>query len=246
MRNLVKKMWLNSFVCLVCLCLGVGAAAAQTAQPRLKEQALERPILGSQRPAATYSVSGRVTGVLVSPDMAAIRGWYNVKISFTRIDGNGPAPNPAFTHTDGTWSASGFERGVTYRATASYPAPGLYDFLPKAVNITGSRSDVNFRLKASQTFAVTGRVMRRLYVDGSGFREIGVAGARMTFHQVSPYSVTPIPVTVVTDANGFFRQSGFQQGTLYNVMPQGENFSPEARPFNGADASQPLNFYIAR
>jgi len=50
----------------------------------------------------------------------------------------------------------------------------------------------------------------------------------------------------VTDANGFFSQSGFQQGTLYNVMPQGGNFSPEARPFNGADASQPLNFYIAR
>src|SRR5262245_29790927 len=121
MQSVTKQKWFNSFVCFICLCAGVITAAAQTSQAqRPPEKLIERPTLGQRLP-LTYSASGRVTGTLVSGGSEAIKGWYGVKISFSRTDGSGAAPSPVFTHTDGTWSASGFERGVSYRATASYP-----------------------------------------------------------------------------------------------------------------------------
>lgn len=63
---------------------------------------------------AAYSVSGRIThsgGV----------GAGQATISFTRVTGGsgGPVPGKVFPNPDGSWTQTGFEPGVTYRATPS-------------------------------------------------------------------------------------------------------------------------------
>lgn len=71
-------------------------------------------------------------------------------------------------------------------------------------------SNENFAIVGPTPFSISGRVTTG---DGNG-----IEGVKMTFVRVSGIKIK-IPVTVKTDANGYWSQKGFMSGTTYRVMP---------------------------
>jgi subtilisin family serine protease len=89
-------------------------------------------------------------------------------------------------------------------------------------------------LQAGVPFAVSGRIL-----NGVGG---GVGRVTLTFARVSGAGEIPAPVT--TDADGNWRQSGFDPGTTYRVTPASrrQSFSPAFRQFTSAGTN--LDFTV--
>ncbi len=89
-------------------------------------------------------------------------------------------------------------------------------------------------IQAGLPFAISGRV--RNGVGG------GVGRVTLTFTRVS--GAGEIPGPVITDADGNWRQTGFEPGTTYRVIPASrrQNFSPAFRQFTTAGTN--LDFTV--
>lgn len=90
-----------------------------------------------------------------------------------------------------------------------------------------------FSINPAAAFEVSG------VVTSSGS---GLAGVTLTFSRVS--GTGAIPAAVVTDGNGGWQQTGFQEGTVYRATPSQTNcsFSPTSRDFTSASNS--LDFTV--
>jgi hypothetical protein len=170
--------------------------------------------------ATNFNASGRVT-------TSSGVGLSAVTMTFSRVFGVGTVPASVQTTTTGTWTRSGFHSGTTYRVTPSRPS---YIFSPASRDFSGASTALNFT--AAVAFSASGRVTTS---NGTG-----ISGVTMTVARVS--GTGALPVSVQTDANGNWNQSGFQAGTTYRVTPSrsGYNFTPAYRDFSAANTA--LNF----
>ena len=86
--------------------------------------------------ADTYSAgeTGSYSLTITSPTLSG------AEISFSRV-GVGTAPAIVYTGSDGTWSQTGFEAGVTYSAIASYNG---YAFTSREFTANGDITGINF------------------------------------------------------------------------------------------------------
>lgn len=86
--------------------------------------------------ADTYSAgeTGSYSLTITSPTLSG------AAISFSRV-GGGTAPAIVYTGSDGTWSQTGFEAGMTYSAIASYNG---YAFASQEFTADGNKTGINF------------------------------------------------------------------------------------------------------
>jgi M6 family metalloprotease-like protein len=172
-----------------------------------------------------FDTAGQASGQVTAAGGAGIS---KVKMTFTRISGTGSVPTSVSTDSSGNWTQSGFEKDTTYQVTASKKN---YDFTPGSRNFAAGATGLNFT-GTHTGFSASGNV-----ATGGG---AGISKVTMTFTRVSGTGSVPSPVTV--DAAGNWSQSGFKDGTTYQVTPSRKNyqFTPASRTFDAAGTS--LNF----
>ncbi|PKM85882.1 MAG: hypothetical protein CVU87_14080, partial [Firmicutes bacterium HGW-Firmicutes-12] len=194
------------------------------------------------RAVSGFAAGGRIT-VLTPRGEFPIKG---VKIEFSSVSGTGNVPVSVMTDTNGQWQQDGFFNGSIYRVTpvvsasAGYTMPGLartigigatsYVLTPSYFEVDSRNISLNCQVTLGYTASgqATG-------ADGQP-----LPGVAMTFSQVR--GTGSIPQPVITDSEGHWSQSGFQDGTEYRVTPGKDNsvFTPENRAFS--NISSDLDF----
>ncbi|MGE3388268.1 MAG: hypothetical protein AB7K41_16200 [Bdellovibrionales bacterium] len=181
---------------------------------------------------AMFGLSGIVRGSCPSPCMPPggppLSG---VTIAFTRVSGLGALPSMVQTGVDGKWSQIGFEDGTIYRVTPS----GLgFQYSPDYLDVSAANDQILFTV-APSTYTVSGRIT----ANGKGLEGVIVNFTSPTF------TVTP-PLSVHTDIDGYWTQTGFRYGIIpYGVGPSkpGYIFTPCVNTFY--QPSSELNFEAA-
>src|SRR5215470_12605979 len=221
MKLSTKRVWIQSFIMLTLVVVGVRFNAG------VEGQTNKGPL----------NAAGKVTITVISLDGSVnTTGEYGVSLTFSRVSGAGTIPSAVVTHTDGTWSQTGFANGTTYKVV---PSKTGFHFDPPFQSFSAARSDLNFRI-LPDTFSASGKV-----VDGAQ-GEAGLAGVFLEFRQQSALVSTPTPAKAQTDANGGWNQTGFQKGATYLVTPvkKGFVFSPTTVQFSNINnnVSKDLTF----
>ena len=171
-------------------------------------------------PPTIYAASGRVT-------LSGQSNHSGVTITFTRSSGSGTIPSPVQTTSNGSWLASGFSPGSSYRATPRIAGwvfdPGSLDF---------STESTGLKFIGVVRFSVSGNV------DLEGWSNDG--GVTLTFALVSGSGTVPFPAE--TSSTGDWSKRQFQAGSTYKVTPgrDGWTFSPADSVFSGPNRE--LNF----
>jgi subtilisin family serine protease len=171
-------------------------------------------------PPTIYAASGRVT-------LSGQSNHSGVTITFTRSSGSGTIPSPVQTTSNGSWLASGFSPGSSYRATPRIAGwvfdPGSLDF---------STESTGLKFIGVVRFSVSGNV------DLEGWSNDG--GVTLTFALVSGSGTVPFPAE--TSSTGDWSKRQFQAGSTYKVTPgrDGWTFSPADSIFSGPNRE--LNF----
>jgi len=163
-----------------------------------------------------YSASGKVVDTSGRP----VPG---ITISFSSPDRSGQVPGAVTTGDDGTWLQSGFSGGAEYVAI---PGKEGWVFDPVSRRFVGEASDLDF--VALPPYSAEGRV-----TDPSGN---GVAGVTITFETDHGW----LPEPVVSNAQGYWYQTGFAQGSTYRAIPSKGSwvFDPSLREFSEQAADQ--------
>jgi hypothetical protein len=171
-----------------------------------------------------FSVAGRVSRL----DGSGLSG---AELVFSVVSGGGTAPGTATTDANGYFFQTGFRTGATYRVT-----PGAAGFVFNPTSRSFSTVAAPLEFGAAAVFSASGRVTSP--VGGV------VAGVTVSFSRLS--GTGPIPVSVLTAADGTWGQSGFREGTSYRVAPSltGVVFDPLVREFTGA--ADGLDFILMR
>ncbi|MFZ5945608.1 MAG: hypothetical protein ACOYVD_16050 [Bacillota bacterium] len=164
-----------------------------------------------------YSVSGKVNGA----DGKPLAG---VTMTFSQVSGNGTIPLPVITDAEGRWSCFGFEAGTTYKVT-----PSKNDAVFNPGNLDFKASNVNLDFTAGSAYSVAGRVTAE---NGTP-----LAGVILNFSRTN--GSDSAPSSVVTGADGSWKQTGFASGVSYKVTPQrqGYIFTPGSSNFTGGEYS---------
>jgi uncharacterized repeat protein (TIGR01451 family) len=138
-----------------------------------------------------------------------------------------------------TSPASGMGTGngtINYSFTAN-PGPGSREAKITVTFASGAVWQVVFSQgTVGVPYAAGGRVFNLT-------RTGGVPGVVMTFTKASGPSSCNIPAPTLTDANGFWNQSGFTPGCVYNVVPSRPGFRFRLAFQQFSRASTNINFY---
>lgn len=161
-----------------------------------------------------FSFSGKVTTSFKNLDSGSSPevGVSGTTISFARVSGPGRVPRAVTTDSSGHWTQSGFEGDTVYRAS---PNKQGFDFNPTSAEFRNVKpsGDLDFEGHAN---TLTGTVKA---LEGG----IGIAGVTMNFSVVSGHG--SLPRAAVTDSQGKWSQSGFDNDTTYEVTPSREGFA---------------------
>jgi hypothetical protein len=164
-------------------------------------------------PVVTASFTRRtnlsVTGQVLTTGGAGLVG---AVITFTRKAGTGAVPLPVTTTSNGEYHAAGLDTGTTYVVTV---ARDEFSSAPAELRaVTPGTATLN--LTAFPAYEVSGKVLDAELAE-SDLQSLtdlpGVPGAVVSFHPSDPAGSAP--PTVVSAADGTFRQRGFEVGATF-------------------------------
>ena len=179
----------------------------------------------------------QASGVTVVNGRAAA----DVLISFAV--GSGPAstigrttPPPVRTDKLGRWAQDGFVEGVDYFVIAS--AMGV-TFRPARSPLTTGQVQVRSEGTVA-TFDASGVARTPPALINRPGKPPGIPDVRVRFVRVAGRSDVPVPVAVVTGADGTWRQGGFQVGSSFRAVPSKEGlvFDPPSVEISGRASSE--------
>ena len=178
--------------------LAVASHAGWSFNPKDARFSGVRRDLNFRGTSSPYTASGRVT-------LSGQSNHSGVTIRFTRVSGSGTIPSLVRTTSNGSWSATGFQPGTTYRAS---PSRTGWTFSPASQLLTRATTSTNFT-GTSASYAASGRVT----LSGQSNH----SGVTIRFTRVSGSGT--VPSLVRTTSNGSWSANGFQPGTTYRARP---------------------------
>ena len=150
-----------------------------------------------------------VTGQVLTTGGAGLVG---AVIVFTRTVGTGAVPLPVTTTSNGEYHAAGLDAGTTYVVTVTRDQ---FSSAPTQLR-AASPGTTTLNLTAFPAYEVSGKVLD-LELGDADVQSLadlpGVPGAIVSFHPSD--AAGSAPPTVVSGADGTFRQRGFEVGATF-------------------------------
>jgi hypothetical protein len=151
-----------------------------------------------------------------------------VSIRFRQTSGVGSAPAPVTSSRAGSWSHSGFSPGRTYLVQ---PALDGWRFVPISRIVSGADVGLDFR-GTRATYTVSGDVSLPGRSDNRG--------VTLRFRRLSGTGPTPSPTSSST--SGAWRQTGFAEGSTYQVTASLTGWAFTASSINVSRGTTSANF----
>jgi hypothetical protein len=161
-------------------------------------------------------------------------GVQGVTISCTRFNKPPQTTVSAQTDAEGKWAVSlpPADLEAQFKLT---PTKSGFTFTPSTLVFTGRRTDLNFDA-TSQTFSGTSFALRGQVLSTAG----PIAGATIRFSLAS--GLGAIPRAAVTDAQGIWRQTGFEPGAAYKATAEKDGFEFNPREIQFSRSTDTVNF----